>query len=83
MARLLQNSAANMPSPYRALSFEDKIVARDDLPQRVQLLARPVVLTNGVFDVLHRGHVTYLSRARALGASLVVALNADASARSS
>jgi rfaE bifunctional protein nucleotidyltransferase chain/domain len=40
-----------------------------------------VVFTNGVFDVLHRGHVTYLAQARALGASLVVALNTDASAR--
>ena len=41
----------------------------------------PVVFTNGVFDVLHRGHVTYLDRARALGASLVLALNSDASAK--
>jgi rfaE bifunctional protein nucleotidyltransferase chain/domain len=39
------------------------------------------VFTNGVFDVLHRGHVTYLAQARALGASLLVALNSDASAR--
>jgi len=39
------------------------------------------VFTNGVFDLLHRGHVTYLAQARALGASLVVALNSDASAR--
>ena len=44
-------------------------------------LPKPVVFTNGVFDVLHRGHVTYLAQARALGASLVVALNTDASAR--
>jgi cytidyltransferase-like protein len=44
-------------------------------------MPRPVVFTNGVFDVLHRGHVTYLAEARALGASLVVALNTDASAR--
>jgi len=71
-----------MPSPYRGLSFEDKIVARAELAQRVRHLARPVVLTNGVFDILHRGHVTYLSRARALGASLVVAVNSDGSARS-
>jgi rfaE bifunctional protein nucleotidyltransferase chain/domain len=63
------------------LPFEDKIVARADLARAVGLLARPVVLTNGVFDLLHRGHVTYLSRARALGASLVVAVNADASVR--
>jgi rfaE bifunctional protein nucleotidyltransferase chain/domain len=40
-----------------------------------------VVFTNGVFDLLHRGHVTYLAQARALGACLVVALNSDASAR--
>ena len=44
-------------------------------------LPKPVVFTNGVFDVLHRGHVTYLAQARALGGSLVVALNTDASAR--
>jgi rfaE bifunctional protein nucleotidyltransferase chain/domain len=44
-------------------------------------LARPLVFTNGVFDILHRGHVTYLARGRALGASLLVALNGDASAR--
>jgi len=44
-------------------------------------LPRPLVFTNGVFDVLHRGHVTYLARARAEGASLLVALNGDASAR--
>ena len=44
-------------------------------------LPRPVVFTNGVFDVLHRGHAVYLAQARALGGSLVVALNTDASAR--
>jgi rfaE bifunctional protein nucleotidyltransferase chain/domain len=44
-------------------------------------LARPLVFTNGVFDILHRGHVTYLERARALGASLLVALNSDVSAQ--
>jgi rfaE bifunctional protein nucleotidyltransferase chain/domain len=63
-------------------SFEHKIVERSALAQRVALLARPLVLTNGVFDILHRGHVTYLARARALGASLVVAVNSDASVRS-
>ena len=45
------------------------------------MLARPLVFTNGVFDLLHRGHVTYLAQARALGAALLVALNSDASAR--
>lgn len=44
-------------------------------------LPGPVVFTNGVFDVLHRGHATYLAQARALGGSLVVALNTDASAK--
>ncbi len=48
---------------------------------RVAQLPRPVVFTNGVFDVMHRGHVVYLAQARALGGSLVVALNTDASAR--
>jgi rfaE bifunctional protein nucleotidyltransferase chain/domain len=62
-------------------SFEHKIVARADLAARAAELPRPVVLTNGVFDILHRGHVTYLARARALGASLVVALNSDHSVR--
>jgi D-glycero-beta-D-manno-heptose 1-phosphate adenylyltransferase len=71
-----------MPVPYRALCFENKIVARAELARRAAALPRPVVLTNGVFDILHRGHVTYLSRARALGASLVVAVNSDASVRS-
>jgi D-glycero-beta-D-manno-heptose 1-phosphate adenylyltransferase len=44
-------------------------------------LPRPIVFTNGVFDVLHRGHVSYLAAARELGASLLVAVNSDASAR--
>ena len=59
----------------------DKLCARDDLAARVAALPRPVVFTNGVFDILHRGHVSYLSQARALGASLVIGLNSDASAR--
>lgn len=61
--------------------FLSKIVAREQAPARMAALAGPVVFTNGVFDVLHRGHVTYLAQARALGGSLVVALNTDASAR--
>ena len=63
------------------LDFLAKIVTRDAAPARVAALPGPVVFTNGVFDVLHRGHVTYLAQARALGASLVVGLNSDASAR--
>ncbi|MDP3136214.1 MAG: D-glycero-beta-D-manno-heptose 1-phosphate adenylyltransferase [Burkholderiaceae bacterium] len=58
-----------------------KICTRTEAAARVAALPRPLVFTNGVFDVLHRGHATYLAQARALGASLVVALNSDASAR--
>jgi rfaE bifunctional protein nucleotidyltransferase chain/domain len=58
-----------------------KIVARGDLRKRLAFLPHPMVFTNGVFDVLHRGHVSYLHEARALGQSLVVGLNSDASAR--
>lgn len=62
-------------------AFLDKMVAREDAPDRVAELPRPVVFTNGVFDVLHKGHATYLAQARALGGSLVVAINTDSSAR--
>jgi rfaE bifunctional protein nucleotidyltransferase chain/domain len=62
-------------------AFELKIVPRAELAERVLRLERPIVFTNGVFDLLHRGHVTYLARARALGSSLVVAVNSDASVR--
>ena len=62
-------------------TFLDKLCARDDLAARVSALPKPIVFTNGVFDILHRGHVSYLAQARALGASLVLALNSDASAR--
>jgi rfaE bifunctional protein nucleotidyltransferase chain/domain len=61
--------------------FERKLAAPDEVGGRVAQLARPLVFTNGVFDLLHRGHVTYLAQARALGASLAVGVNADASAR--
>lgn len=61
--------------------FLDKIAAPAEAVALVARLPHPVVFTNGVFDVLHRGHVTYLAQARALGASLVLALNTDASAR--
>lgn len=64
-----------------APAFLSKIVSRAEAPARMAQLAQPVVFTNGVFDVLHRGHVSYLAQARALGGSLVVALNTDASAR--
>ena len=66
---------------YPPPAFEAKICPPDQLRQRVATLPRPLVFTNGCFDILHRGHVTYLGQARALGAALVVALNSDASVR--
>jgi len=64
-----------------AADFLDKLCPRAQLAARVAALRQPVVFTNGVFDILHRGHVSYLAQARALGASLVIGLNSDASAR--
>jgi len=52
-----------------------------ELDGRLRALDRPLVFTNGVFDVLHRGHVTYLAESRALGASLILALNSDSSVK--
>ena len=61
--------------------FERKILAPAEVARWAARLPRPLVFTNGVFDILHRGHATYLARARALGACLLVALNGDASVR--
>lgn len=66
---------------YGPPGFERKCCRPDELPARVASLARPLVFTNGCFDILHRGHVTYLAQARSLGASLIVALNTDGSVR--
>jgi len=63
------------------LDFERKICTPEELPSRLARLARSLVFTNGCFDILHRGHVTYLAQSRARGASLLVALNSDASVR--
>lgn len=66
---------------YPAPDFERKLCGTDTLAARVATLPRPLVFTNGCFDVLHRGHVTYLAQARVLGASLVVGVNSDASVK--
>jgi rfaE bifunctional protein nucleotidyltransferase chain/domain len=66
---------------HSAPAFEAKICAPAELAARVAQLARPRVFTNGVFDILHRGHASYLAQARTLGASLIVAVNGDASVR--
>jgi rfaE bifunctional protein nucleotidyltransferase chain/domain len=60
-------------------AFEAKLCAPADVAARVGSVERPLVFTNGVFDILHRGHASYLAQARAFGASLIVALNSDAS----
>ena len=72
-----------MPAPDHPPlpAFLDKLCPRADLLARLAALPRPLVFTNGVFDVRHRGHAIDLAQARELGASLLVALNSDASAR--
>ena len=62
-------------------AFERKLCPPAELAARVAQLPHPRVFTNGCFDILHRGHVTYLAEARALGASLIVGVNSDASVR--
>ena len=63
-------------------AFEAKLCsASGDLEEKLKSLAHPMVFTNGVFDLLHRGHVSYLAQARQLGNSLVVGINSDASVR--
>ncbi|MGV0962430.1 MAG: D-glycero-beta-D-manno-heptose 1-phosphate adenylyltransferase [Polynucleobacter sp.] len=68
---------SSLPLP----SFESKVCAPAELEARIATLPRPLVFTNGVFDILHRGHASYLAQARALGASLVVGVNSDASVK--
>jgi len=69
--------AVDWPEP----AFAAKIAIRSGLAARIASLERPRVFTNGVFDILHRGHVSYLAQARALGASLIVGVNTDDSVR--
>lgn len=63
------------------VGFERKISNRADFAARAAMLPRPLVFTNGCFDVLHRGHATYLAQARELGAALIVGVNSDASVK--
>jgi len=67
----------SLPEPV----YPRKIATAADALARIAALPRPLVFTNGVFDLLHRGHVTYLEQARGLGAALAVAVNTDASVR--
>jgi rfaE bifunctional protein nucleotidyltransferase chain/domain len=70
-----------MSAAFPLPDFLNKLCPRAQLRDRLATLPRPLVFTNGVFDVMHRGHAIYLAQAKALGATLVVALNTDASAR--
>ena len=74
-------SALELTPERAALSFEHKLCAQQEFAARAARLPRPLVFTNGVFDLLHRGHVTYLAQARALGASLAVGVNSDNSVK--
>jgi rfaE bifunctional protein nucleotidyltransferase chain/domain len=68
---------ATLPPPRH----DAKVATRENALARIAALPRPLVMTNGVFDLVHRGHVDYLEEARELGASLVVAVNSDASVK--
>lgn len=70
-------SASHYPPP----AFEQKICSPERLADRLISVRRPLVFTNGCFDILHRGHTTYLAQARALGNAMVVALNSDSSVK--
>ena len=61
--------------------MRDKFILPKELESRLRGEPRPMVFTNGVFDILHRGHVTYLAQAKSLGAFLIVALNTDSSVK--
>jgi rfaE bifunctional protein nucleotidyltransferase chain/domain len=74
---MVSSATVAIPAPR----YPAKIATAADALARIGALSRPLVFTNGVFDVLHRGHVAYLEQARGLGASLVVAVNTDASVR--
>ena len=73
----MAGAKASLPAPRYPAKISDGAHAL----ARIRALPRPLVFTNGVFDILHRGHVTYLEQARGLGASLVVAVNSDASVK--
>ncbi len=61
--------------------FESKLCSPEEIAERTAALQRPLVFTNGCFDILHRGHASYLAQARSLGKSLVVGVNSDDSVR--
>ncbi|MCC2645686.1 MAG: rfaE2 [Burkholderiales bacterium] len=66
---------------YKTPDYEKKIIKPENLNSHLKMAKRPLVFTNGCFDIIHRGHVTYLAQAKSLGNVLVVALNTDESVR--
>ena len=68
---------SKLPAP----AFARKVRPPESFAQHTAGITRPLVFTNGVFDILHRGHAAYLAQARTLGAALVVAVNSDASVK--
>ncbi len=68
---------------YKSPQFEKKIIHPNEIASKLlQIKANaPLVFTNGCFDIIHRGHVTYLAQARELGSAMIVALNTDASVK--
>jgi rfaE bifunctional protein nucleotidyltransferase chain/domain len=66
------------------MNFREKIIAWDDLPawrQKIRAAGKKLVVTNGCFDILHLGHVTYLENARNFGAALLIGVNGDEATR--
>ena len=64
-----------------AIDTHSKVLYADTLEAALKNLARPLVFTNGCFDILHRGHISYLETARNLGQALIVGVNSDASVK--
>jgi rfaE bifunctional protein nucleotidyltransferase chain/domain len=65
----------------KPVRFEKKVCLPSELAERAAQLKGPLVFTNGVFDLLHRGHVTYLDQAAQEGQNLIVVVNSDASVK--
>lgn len=81
MAKAVAGTVCPPPCFLKTAMYTTKICHRNELVSRAAILARPVVFTNGVFDLLHRGHVECLEAARRLGASLIVGINSDRSVK--
>src|SRR5216117_1215399 len=84
MARFVRCQSQEPSPTIRLVNFRDKILALDTLPgwrSAMRVQGKRLVVTNGCFDILHAGHVTYLEAARQQGDALLVGLNNDASVR--